>query len=254
MTRTALVKLSAVLTAIGLGTAACASDPDPVEPLPPLVDPAGQEVIFGAPGNLVPGSGTGFETAEVFVDGMRFPLEAGPAYANSQVWGVGGMNGPPGDGQCDARNYSYPWRDNYCETRSRSMPLCPEGVGHQGQDIRPATCDASVHWAVAAESGQITGIGSYTVTLLADTGTIHRYLHMDMAQLAVGIGDTVVRGQRLGLVSNDFGGTPTTIHLHYDVRQAVELDTGEVIIAYVPVYTSLVESYEALLRSDDGDE
>ncbi len=236
------------------GVAACASDGDsndptiPVDP-GPLIDPAGNLVTFGEPGDLVEGSGEGLADGAIYLPGMRFPLEAGPAFVNSQVYAPGGSQPPPNaGGQCDPSNYSYPWRDNYCEFRSWTMPLCPSGRGHQGQDIRPATCEKSVHWAVAAEAGQITGIGSYSVTLIGDSGTIHRYLHLDMSQLAVQLGDTVARGDRLGLISDDFGGTLTTIHLHYDMRQAISLDGTGLITVYVPPYGSLVDSYERLLR------
>ena len=34
--------------------------------------------------------------------------------------------------------YAYPWRDNFCERRGFPVSQCPAGVGHQGQDIRPA--------------------------------------------------------------------------------------------------------------------
>ena len=40
----------------------------------------------------------------------------------------------------DPGNYSYPWRDNFCERRSFYVGQCPGGLGHQGQDIRPASC------------------------------------------------------------------------------------------------------------------
>ena len=164
---------------------ACDGDSEP-QPEPPLTDPNGSEFTFAAPGDLAAGSGNGFPNGTVYLPGMRFPLEKAPAFPNSQVYGVGGLRQPPGSsgGQCASANYSYPWRDNYCERRSWSMPLCPEGAGHQGQDIRPASCQKSVHWAVAAEEGQITAIGSYSVSLMGVSGTIHRYLHMDMSQLA----------------------------------------------------------------------
>lgn len=210
-------------------------------------DPNGNTFEFLPPGDLVSGSGQGRADDTVYLPGMRFPLEEAPAFTNSQVYGVGGSQGPSG-GQCNILNYSYPWQDNYCESRSWNMPLCPAGRGHQGVDIRPATCEKSVHAAVAAEAGEISGIGSYSVTLIGDSGTIYRYLHLDMARLSVSIGDEVSRGQRLGFISNDFGGTPTTIHLHFDMRQAVELEDGSVIITYVPPYTSLVPAYEDLLR------
>src|SRR5690554_6250979 len=114
---------------------------------------AAEDFTYQPAGQLVAGSGSGLADTTVFVPGMRFPIEQAPAYPNSQVWGHGGMNGP-GGGQCDPANYFYPWWDNYCETRTWDMPLCPGGQGHQGQDIRPATCDNKTHWTVAAEIGR----------------------------------------------------------------------------------------------------
>jgi len=197
---------------------------------------------YKPPGQLTPGSGTGRADNTVYVQNMRYPIENAPSYPNSQVWGRGGSQGG-GGGQCDAQNYSYPWWDNYCESRSWDMPLCPSGKGHQGQDIRPATCENKKHWAVAAEAGTITSIGTYSVYLTTASGTLHRYLHMDPATLAVSRNQTVTKGQRLGLVSNAFGGTPTTIHLHYDIM----LNVTGVGRVYVPPYMSLVRSYETLI-------
>jgi len=94
----------------------------------------------------------------VYAPGIRFPLEHAPAYLNSQVYGIGGLHGAKGS-LCDQRNYAYPWRDNYCEKRSWNMPLCSGGKGHQGVDIRPATCEKKRHYAVAVERGIITYIG-----------------------------------------------------------------------------------------------
>lgn len=197
---------------------------------------------FEPAGALAPTSGTGREDDRVYVPAMRFPIESGPAYANSQVWGHGGNSGPKGSGQCDAENYSYPWRDNYCESRSWAMPLCPSGTGHQGQDIRAATCEKDVHWVVAASDGTVTNIGSYSVYVTASDGTRFDYLHM--SEVTVKEGDDVKRGQRLGKVSNQFGGTPTTVHLHFNIRQNV----AGVGFVFVPPYASLVDSYKELLN------
>ena len=199
-----------------------------------------QDFSFDPPGALVAGSGEGATDTTIYAPGMLFPIADGPAYANSQVYGHGGYLGP-GGGQCDAENYSYPWQDNYCETRSWNMPLCPSGNGHQGQDIRPATCEKDIHPAVAAADGTITNIGSYSVYLTADDGTRYDYLHM--SNVAVSSGQEVTRGQVLGMVSNKFGGTATTIHLHFNIRQFVE-GIGSV---YVPTYPSLVASYQELI-------
>jgi murein DD-endopeptidase MepM/ murein hydrolase activator NlpD len=201
-----------------------------------------QDFTYQPPGALVSGSGTGRADDTVYVPGMRFPIEVAPAYPNSQVWGVGGLYGPSGS-QCNTANYSYPWYDNFCESRTWAMPLCPTSEGHQGQDIRPSTCADDTHWSVAAEDGTITSIGSYSVYLMADSGTLHRYLHMAPRSIPVTAGTRVSRGDRLGRVSNAFGGTPTTYHLHYDLYQNVAGVGG----TYVPTYMSLVRSYEELL-------
>jgi len=203
-----------------------------------------QEFTYDPPGSLEePIQGRVDDT--VYVPGMRFPVELAPAYPNSQVWGVGGFRGPPG-GQCDERNYSYPWKDNYCETRQWDVPLCPSGNGHQGQDIRPGTCEDKAYWVVSAEAGEVTQIGTYSVYVVSDDGTRHRYLHMDPPSVPVRVGDRVERGERLGLLSNAFGGTPTTIHLHYDIFQTV----AGVGPSYVPTYFSLIRSYEELLGQE----
>ncbi|HJL16417.1 MAG TPA: cell wall-binding repeat-containing protein [Sandaracinaceae bacterium LLY-WYZ-13_1] len=211
-----------------------------------LAAPAAAQFTYSPPGDLErPGGGSlrvgaGRVDARVYAPGMRFPLESGPAYANSQIYGHGGYMGP-GGGQCAAANYAYPWHDNYCEERSWSMPLCPSGRGHQGQDIRPATCRDDHHWAVAAAAGTVTNIGSYSVYVTADDGTRYDYLHM--RSVAVSRGQRVTRGQRLGRVSDAFGSSSTTVHLHFNIRQYVS-GLGSV---FVPTYMSLVRSYEALV-------
>jgi murein DD-endopeptidase MepM/ murein hydrolase activator NlpD len=201
---------------------------------------AADPFTYEPPGQLVSGSGKGRVDNKIYAPTMRFPMESGPAYANSQVWGHGGNSGP-GGGQCDKENFSYPWHDNYCESRSWDMPLCPSGNGHQGQDIRAASCVKGVHWVVAAVDGTITNIGSYSVYLTAADGTRYDYLHMQ--DVTVKVGQKVKREERLGKVSNQFNGEATTVHLHFNIRQNVA-GVGSV---YVPTYLSLVESYETLL-------
>jgi MYXO-CTERM domain-containing protein len=213
--------------------------------LAPARSAQAQEFSYAPPGELVPGSGTGRKDDKVYAPTMRFPIETAPAFANSQVWGVGGSEGPAG-GQCDDANFSYPWHDNYCETRQWDMPLCPSGTGHQGQDIRAATCDKNVHWVIAVEDGTVTNVGSYSVYITAADGTRFDYLHMGSVQ--VGVGDTVKKGDHVGKVSNEFGGTSTTVHLHFNIRQNVD-GLGNV---YVPTYMSLITAYQALIGPVDG--
>lgn len=192
---------------------------------------------FNPPGQLLPGSGTGRPDSRVYSPEMLFPIEKKPAYANSQVYNPGGNLGPPGD-QCDARNYSFPWWDNFCETRSRNTPMCPTGKGHQGQDIRPSTCKKDIHFVVSATDGTVTHIGGYSVFITAPDTTQYRYLHM--SNVEVKLHDKVTKGSHIGRVSNVFT-APTTIHLHFEIFQNI---AGQ--YKQVPPYTSLVSAYQRL--------
>jgi murein DD-endopeptidase MepM/ murein hydrolase activator NlpD len=192
-------------------------------------------------GQLASGSGSGRHDDHLYAPTIRFPIESGPAFANSQVWGHGGSSGPPNTSQCDPENFRYPWHDNYCETRDWSMPLCPSGTGHQGQDVRSTDCNKDVHTTVAVIDGTITSIGSYSVYLTADDGVRFDYLHM--STLLVKEGDRVKRGQPIGKVSNHFGTSTTTVHLHFNIFENV----AGVGAVYVPPYASLIQAYEELL-------
>jgi murein DD-endopeptidase MepM/ murein hydrolase activator NlpD len=197
------------------------------------------------PGELEPNSGTGRHDTTIYFPSMRFPLEQGPAFLNSQVYRPGGEHGSAG-GQCDSVNYSYPWRDNFCESRNWPVAFCPTGKGHQGQDIRPSACRKDTYWAVAAEDGVIAQVGTFSISLQATNGIIFRYLHLKMDELAVQELDEVKKGDRLGKVSNWFGKTTTTIHLHFDAKGAVRVGDGRVV-SYLPPYMSLISSYKKLM-------
>ncbi len=201
--------------------------------------PVAAQFTYDPAGDLE-GTEPGRVDMHVYAPGIRFPIESGPAFANSQIYGHGGYMGP-GGGECDGANFAYPWHDNYCETRSWDMPLCPTGMGHQGQDIRAASCTGGVHPTVAVADGTITNIGSYSVYLTTADGTRFDYLHM--SHLLVSVGDTVRRGQPIGMVDNQFGGESTTHHLHFNIRQSVS-GVGSV---YVPPYMSLVQAYATLV-------
>lgn len=233
-------------------------DTDVETDVPPDVDPAPVEPAFSyhAPGRLLPGTGSGQEEQIVHAPDIVFPIADAPAYLQSMVFTFGG--GVGGGDQCDTRNYAYPWRDNFCETRSRARvsPFCPTDRIHQGQDIRvgtPQDCntlrrtaaaDRALHKVVAVEDGVISHIGTYSVNLRSG-GRIYKYMHMNMRALQVTKGQAVTAGQHLGFVSNDFGGTPTTFHLHFEITQ----NTAEHGWAHVPPYLSLVEAYE---RRENG--
>ncbi len=190
-------------------------------------------------GELEPGSGNGFKDDTIYFPEMQFPLQ-GAAYLNSQVHRPGGQKA---GSQCAEINYNYPWRDNYCESRHRPMAMCSSGRGHQGQDIRPATCKRDTHWAVAVEDGLIAQVGKYSVTLQTPKGTMYRYLHLNMNKLAIRESERVKKGQKIGLVSNHFNGTPTTIHLHFEAKDTIQYN-GITQRLFLPVYSSLVHSYK----------
>ncbi len=209
---------------------------------------AEKRFTYAPAGKLTPSnSGEGrFGDNYIYAKGIRFPIETAPAYINSQVYGIGGLYGPKGS-LCNEKNYQYPWHDNYCEKRRWGMPLCPSGKGHQGVDIRTATCEKKKYYAVAVEDGTITYIGKYTVKLRTKSGRTYRYLHLDSPSVLVKRGQKVHRGQRLGLVSNNMGSTKTSIHLHFDMKETIKID-GKSTKVYVPLYTSLVDAYKRLLH------
>ncbi|MEM9965746.1 MAG: M23 family metallopeptidase [Asticcacaulis sp.] len=219
------------------------------------------EVPHQAAGLLPAGSGSGYDDTRNWAPGICFPLADTPAYANSQVYRPGGSAVPSNPSQCAPENYAYPWIDNFCESRSWVNPVCNSGKGHQGQDLRPKACTNNTYWAVAAEDGVITQMGSYTVALTADAPPyrVYRYLHLQNASLKVGLHDRVKRGQKIGKVSNNMGtsgGKPvyTTIHLHFEIRvsQSETLSDGTMLAenAFVPPYTALLDAYQRKLAGD----
>ncbi|MFW8634778.1 M23 family metallopeptidase [Cribrihabitans pelagius] len=203
---------------------------------------ADEHARFLEPGDLIANTGAGVTSTRVFFPDMRFPLESGPAYANSHAYAPGGFKGGGGS-ECDPVNYSYPWRDNFCEFRRADLPLCASG-GHQGQDIRPATCEAGMHWAVAAEDGVVAQVGRFAVTIQSPAGTLYRYVHLDMESLQVEPMDRVSKGGRIGKVSNSWL-SELPVHLHFDVKDTVRAD-GDVKAMFLPPYTSLVQAYQAI--------
>lgn len=241
-------------------------DPEPEEPIEGegdfLTDSEGREFSYLPAGDLLPNSGPGHADTTIYRPDIVFPLEDA-AFLNSQVYRYGGsqgsVNGMEG-GQCNAANYEYPWQDTFCESRSRSQIMCPDG-GHEGLDIRAATCipqSGNTHWAIAVEDGRIVGLegSKYTVKLQTEDGTLYRYMHLDMSQLAVSDGEFVVKGQRIGKVWNDFFNSsgesvPTTYHLHFEMYQnyAPDEETDPVFDQVSP-YMTLVNAYEKKLRGE----
>lgn len=223
-----------------------------------LYDDNGDAFSYLPVGDLLPESGPGYVDENIYRSDIAFPVE-GRAYLNSQVYRHGGyygsVNGMDG-GQCHAENYQYPWQDTFCETRSRSQDLCPDG-GHEGLDIRPATCEKSAHWAVATEDARVTDVQRHWVTLQTGDGTIYNYLHLNMSALEVAEGDTVQKGDRIGLISNDYyksDGTSvaTTIHLHFEMYENyVAEEDDDPLFTKVNPYTTMTNAYEERLRAAD---
>ncbi len=230
---------------------------DEAEP-PALTDSDGAVFSFLPVGDLLPSSGPGLVDETVYRTTIAFPTED-PVYLNSQVYrfggGQGAVNGMNG-AQCDARNYEYPWQDTFCEKRDRNQPLCPGG-GHEGLDIRPHSCTKNVHWAVAVEDARVIDVRRHWVTLQTDDGTIYNYLHLNMDELAVAEGQQVVKGDRVGKISNDFfksDGTsvPTTTHLHFEMYENYVSDPGdEPLFTKVNPYMTLVAAYGRKLGGEE---
>ncbi len=235
-------------------------DDEPIdEPEEPdvLTDADGRVFSYLPVGDLLPSSGPGFADETVYRSDILFPAED-PVFMNSQVYryggGMGSVNGMDG-AQCDARNYGYPWQDTFCEHRDRNQPLCPGG-GHEGLDIRPQTCAKNVHWAVAVEDGRIIDVRRHWVTIQTPDGTIYNYLHLNMSDLSVTEGQQVLKGDRIGKISNDFfksDGTsvPTTTHLHFEMYENYVAAPGEdPLFTKVNPYMTLVAAYDRKLRGE----
>jgi murein DD-endopeptidase MepM/ murein hydrolase activator NlpD len=269
---------------LALLLAGCPAPPPDPDPAPAHPDPApANEVVepdpsstapapalpHAPPGELLPNTANGHRSVgvadpTVHAEEIRFPIESGPAFANSQIFGAGG-NGygssyPPPGGQENSRpNFSYPWRDNFCEVRSdKTNPACAGGLGHQGQDIRPPTCAVETYWIVAPERSTIAKIGDGFLLELhgLETGNVYRLLHMDRRKLAPVIfekraqGTPVERGERLAKVSNILTPDTTTTHLHFEIKKAVVRGGGVTSVELVSPYTSLVEAYLDLLAAN----
>ena len=219
--------------------------------------PSQMSRTFGyfAPGQLISGSGGGRADYTTYSQ-IRFPLETAPAYAVSQVYGRRDRikaveldeNGPS----------SAIWHDNFCERRGFPVAQCPAGIGHQGQDIRPASCkpppgaDRCTHRGniVAVRDGVILRSprqeAAYLFVNSANEHIRFRYLHMSPRKMdAEGLlsGRRVHEGEVIGEVSNfSMKEAGTSYHLHFDIQ--VPTRHGWV---FVNPYMTLVTAYERLI-------
>jgi hypothetical protein len=228
--------------------------PQPVTPpAPERPSAASPTFTYYAPGHLIPGTGyrgNGGRSDNTVYSNIRFPIAEAPAFANTQVYAnrvAGGV-------------HTYPWRDNFCESRWFHMTQCPGGMGHQGQDIGAANCNAASlgddrctehqNDVVAVRDGAILRApGQEAVWLFVNTANEHirfRYLHMRPKLLdADGVlsGRRVKAGEVLGQVGNfDGHENGTSYHVHFDIQ--VPTRAGWI---YVNPYMTLVSAYERLI-------
>jgi hypothetical protein len=246
---------------------------------------ASPDFTYFAAGDLIPGTGVhgkpGLADDTVYAR-IRFPIAQAPDFAVSQSfmnWGNCDLTGRVGLSsgganketyRCkvndkplvndEAKNFAYPWRDNFCEHRTYEVSQCPGGMGHQGQDIRPSfclerdpaagRCEPYQEDVVAVSDGVLVrDRGDLALYLLVDKPGEHirfRYLHMSPEMLdAAGMltGRRVVEGEVLGSVGS-YGESErgTSYHLHFDAQ--VPTRAGWV---FINPYMTLVGAYERLI-------
>ena len=243
------------------------------------------DFTYYGPGDLIPNSGwhkmPGRADYNVYAR-MRFPFANAPAYIKSQSflhWGdcyrtghVGRLGRKDAQYRCKvndkplvfneatAENWTYPWRDNFCEMRDFLVGQCPGGYGHQGQDMRPSNCvlfnegsdrcQPYQHTIAAVRDGPIWrtpgNLGAYIVLNNANEHVRFRYLHMNpkaMDEDGLVSGAYVSEGQILGKVAT-WGDSEngTSYHLHFNMQ--VFTKAGWV---WVNPYMTLVASYEHMI-------
>jgi len=245
--------------------------------------PAKSDFTYYSPGYLIPNSGyrdkfPGRADYHVYAR-MRFPIANPPGYVISQSFmpwgdcyrtGYSGRRGKKGAqysckrngiplvfDESAAVNFSYPWRDNFCEQRDFLVGECPGGRGHQGQDIRPGGCtlfnaeaDRCLpykHSVAAVRDGLIWrtagNLAAYIVINTRNGFVRFRYLHLNpdfMDRDGLLSGREVSEGEIIGKVATwgDFE-NGTSYHLHFNMQVFTKVGW-----AWVNPYMSLVLAYE----------
>ncbi len=248
-------------------------------------DKKSDSFTYYGPGDLIENSGwkkmPGRADYHVYAR-IRFPISDAPAYVKSQSfmpWGdcyrtgiIGRMGRKGAPYHCKlnskplvfdesvAENFTYPWRDNFCELRDFLVGQCPGGYGHQGEDIRPSNCvlnnpesdrcEPYQHAVAAVHDGLIRrsagNLGLYIVLNSANDHARFRYLHMNpkfMDDDGWLDGRQVSEGEILGKVGT-WGDTErgTSYHIHFNIQ--VFTKVGWV---WVNPYMTLVTAYERLI-------
>jgi hypothetical protein len=243
------------------------------------------DFTYHSPGDLIENSGwkkmPGRADYNVYAR-IRFPFTDAPGYVKSQSfmpWGDCYRTGHTGRiGRKDAvyrckvngkplvfnesapENWTYPWRDNFCEWRDFLVGQCPGGYGHQGEDMRPSHCvmdnDGSdrclpyQHTVAAAHDGLVWrtpgNLGAYIVWNSANEHARVRYLHMNPKMMdADGLvtGRVVSEGETIGKVA-DWGDyeNGTSYHIHFNLQVFTRIGW-----VWVNPYMTLVAAYERLI-------
>ncbi|MBR0725767.1 M23 family peptidase [Bradyrhizobium manausense] len=220
--------------------------------------PAGRPADFSyrPSGDIIPNTGYrkqgGHPDAMAYAQ-IRFPLEKAPAFVHSQSYAKRDKDDGP---------TAYPWRDNFCESRSFEVWQCGGGYGHQGEDIRAAdcpspgdgrdACDPKQRGVVAVRDAVVIRASKdQAATLEVNSRTEHirfRYMHMNPQALnADGVlnGRIVTESEKIGVISNYLDHPAgTSMHLHFDVQ--VFTRDGWI---WVSPYVTLVSAYERLIRA-----
>lgn len=245
------------------------------------------DFTFYSPGDLIVNSGwkklPGRADYHVYAH-MRFPISDAPGYVKSQSfmpWGdcyhtgtVGRLGRKGALYHCKlndkplvfdesaAENFTYPWRDNFCELRDFLVGQCPGGYGHQGEDIRPGNCVLNnaeadrclpyQHTVAAVEDGLIRrmpgNLGVYIVVNTENERVRFRYLHMNPNILDADgwlDGRPVSEGEIIGKVATwgDYE-NGTSYHIHFNIQVFSKIGW-----VWVNPYMTLVAAYE---RQIDG--
>jgi hypothetical protein len=243
------------------------------------------DFTFYGPGDLIANSGwkkmPGRADYHVYAR-MRFPIAEAPAYVKSQSFmpwgdcyhtGTVGRTGRKGAAyhcklndkplvfdESAAENFTYPWRDNFCELRDFLVGQCPGGYGHQGEDIRPANCVfnnvgadrclAYQHTVAAVHDGTIRrmsgNLGLYIVVNSENERVRFRYLHMNPNMMDADgwlDGRPVSEGEILGKVAT-WGDSEngTSYHIHFNMQVFSKIGW-----VWVNPYMTLVAAYERLI-------
>jgi hypothetical protein len=245
-------------------------------------DKQSEDFTYYSPGELIENSGwrkmPGRADYNVYAR-IRFPMADAPAYIKSQSfmpWGdcyrtgrVGRVGRKDAPYHCKvndkplvfnesaAENWTYPWRDNFCEMRNFLVGQCPGGYGHQGEDMRPSNCVLSnegsdrclpyQHTVAAAHDGLIWrtagNLGAYIAWNTANEHARVRYLHTNPKMMdndGLFSGRVVSEGEIIGKVATwgDYE-NGTSYHIHFNLQ--VFTKVGWV---WVNPYMTLVAAYE----------